>query len=77
MRHRIMSAIMIGLLAMASMVVANGCYSKPQEEPKQAAPAPAEQAAPPAAPAAPAEGGAPPAAPAAPAAPPAEGGGSK
>jgi hypothetical protein len=71
MRHQLLSAIMIGALVMASMAVVAGCYSKHQEEPKQAAPAPAESAAPPA------ESAAPPAAPAAPAAPPAEGGGSQ
>jgi predicted lipid-binding transport protein (Tim44 family) len=73
MRQQVLLALMIGLLAMASMAVVTGCYSKPQEESKPAAPA--ESAAPPAAPAAPpAESAAPPAAPAA---PPMEGGAAK
>jgi hypothetical protein len=59
MRQQMLMAVMIGLLAMVSMTVVTGCYSKPKEEPKQAAPAPTEPAAPPAEPAAPpADGGA-------------------
>jgi hypothetical protein len=53
MRQGMLLAIAISSLAMVSVV---GCYSKPGEEPKQEAPAPAapaEDAAPPA------EGGAP------------------
>lgn len=73
MRQQKLLAIMIGLLAMASMAVVTGCYSKPQEESKPAMPA--ESAAPPAQPAAPPADSATP--PAQPAAPPAEGGAAK
>jgi len=66
MRHQMLLAIMIGLLATASMAMVTGCYSKPKEESKPAMPAEsAEPAAPPADSAMP---------PAEPAAPPAEGG---
>jgi len=73
MRQQMLLAIMIGLLAMASMAVVTGCYSKPKEESKPAMPA--ESAAPPASPAAPPADSATP--PAEPAAPPAEGGAAK
>jgi hypothetical protein len=70
MRQQMLLAIMIGLLAMASMAVVTGCYSKPREESKPAMPA--DSAMPPAEPAAPPADSAMP--PAEPAAPPAEGG---
>jgi hypothetical protein len=58
MRRQMLMAVMISLLAMVSMAVVTGCYSKPKEEPKQATPA--ESAAPSAEPAAPPAESAPP-----------------